>query len=362
MVFKSLSIFLIFLLGNINTNNFGVLQSDEIDINIDVSNLVAEFDEKINYNLKVKDNDLNVQTIEKILPDLDDNKYFNLKVTSEKADIKKFEIIEIKDYQNPNKKNKILLIEYQLKNNANMNFDINKVERESFVTDIDFCICFKTKDFQVVKNKIFLRDVPFSNIEKNEDNMILKINLFNLPKNADIQKIDVTKSDKASVQGNNYNNANTYIQKSNNNSERQGDNRIKNIDFNRNKNISKIITYHENEKILNKNSKTKEKDYSYNFNQALNKDSISFLSINFTRVNKTIINNTIINKPYIKNEVLNKKLKEIKTINIHKRNDENNGDMNIKNKLSQKVIIDYLDKLKSDEDFYSCNLFFIFWF
>ncbi len=337
MVFRSLTIFLLYLLATVNTNTSGTgtFKSDELDINIDVSNLVAEFDEKINYSLKVKDNDVNVQKIEKILPDLDDNKFFDLKVISEKADIKKFEIIEIKDAHNPNKTKKILLIEYKLKRNSIINFDEISSSRDQFVTDIDFCICFKTKDFQVVKNKIFLRDVPFSNIDNADENLKLKINLFNLPKNADIKKIDIAKSDNYNADGgatdvtpppvgnqmnNNYNNNNNFNMQNRNQNRHQNHHkfRVSDAENNNNKNNK------------NNGNNLKNDKYSFKYDDTFHKDSVAFLSINLTLVNKSdLIGNSTENAfsalPLKANKIENlkinhNKIKEIREIGLNNTN------------------------------------------
>lgn len=324
MVFKSLTLFLICLLAKINTNNHGTTNKDELDINIDVSNLVAEFDEKINYSLKVKDNDINVQKIEKILPDLDDNRFFNLQVTSEKAYIKKFEIIEINDPQNKNKKKKILLIEYQLKKNAFVNFNENSVSKDQYVTDIDFCICFKTKDFQVVKNKIYLRDVPFSNIDNSDENLKLKINLFNLPKNADVKKIDITKDDNFNAdmpivgnnKGNNVNAKNNFNLK------------------NRNENHHKFRLNEANNQHNKVNNGDIGKDnYSFKYDETFHKDSIAFLSINLTMVNKTeLINNAI-----SLTENVDKKEKTKNKIKKNYSNVETRNNTDVKNRIIDKI-------------------------
>ncbi len=310
MVLKSLILFIVFLLSSISSNNnLGVLRSDELDIKIDVSNLIAEFDEKINYNLKVKDNDVNVQKIEKILPDLKDDKFFDLKVTSEKANIKKFEVIEKKDLYNQNIKKKILLIEYQLKKNENIDFENKFYKKNNTVIDIDFCICFKTKDFQVVKNKILLRDVPFSNLDKTDENMILNINLFNLPKNANIKKIDVVK------------NENNFNEDSSNSIELRNEDNKKSNFFHKKFDKDNSINRRNQDNNLNE-----EKKYSLKYHENFHKDSVSFLSINLTLVNNSTLNNTdsiILKKPKSKKENLNNLSKEsnyIKNVNnINKR-------------------------------------------
>lgn len=347
MVFRSLSLFLLCLLATINSNKSGTFQSDELDINIDVSNLVAEFDEKINFSLKVKDNDVNVQKIEKILPDLDDNKFFDLKVTSEKADIKKFEIVEIKDSHNQNKKKKILLIEYQLKKNGVISFDETNSSKDKLVTDIDFCICFKTKDFQVVKNKIFLRDVPFSNIDNADENLKLKINLFNLPKNADIKKIDIAKSDNYNADGdageirpppvgNQMNNKNNNY---NNNYNMQ----------NRNENHHKFkVADAENNGNNNNNHNVRKDKYSFKYDETFHKDSVTFLSINLTLVNTTeVYNNNINDDGFIKNNtgaalsetklIKKENLKNTKKIKEGKKVSLNNTNTEVAAKSSKKI-------------------------
>ena len=120
MVFKCLTIFVIFIvlssISSIEKSEKSKIISDELDIKIDMKNLISEFDEKVNYTLKLKNNDLNLQKIEKILPEIENVKLFDLKVTSEKANIIKFNITDIKDPKDSNKKKKILNIEYKLKN------------------------------------------------------------------------------------------------------------------------------------------------------------------------------------------------------------------------------------------------------
>lgn len=325
MAFKRLPIFLLYLtIFLMSYNPSAAAKSDELDINIDVNNLVAEFDERINFSLKVKDNNLNVQKIEKFLPDLEDNSFFGLNVTSEKADIKKFDIVEIADEHNPAKKKKILLIEYKLKKNAIINFDSNTSGKDyNNITDIDFCICFKTKDFQVVKNKIFLRDVAFDNNDINDENLTLKINLYNLPQNASINNVNIAKTEinKSFGKNNNHVNVNVDASHSNNNryngANNNNNNKIKrnfnsvdnSIDFNyRNSGIGNInsgdssaqprkygfnTNIDRNTKSVSEN-KPSDNKYTMKYQEKFHKDSITFLSLNVTLLNSSDFN--IINR------------------------------------------------------------------
>jgi hypothetical protein len=309
MEYKNLTVIVFCLIiSNIYTNE--IITKDELDINIDVKNLVAEFDERVNFSLKLKSNDLNVQKIEKILPDLNDVQFFDLKVTSEKANIIKFNVININDPKNPKKKKKILNIEYKLKEKQEIDFNNNiKIEGRDkdkdndneFTTLIDFCICFKTKDFAVVKNKIFLRDVPFNNLENKDETLNVKVDLYNIPENSKVQKLEID----------NQNSQNYNKDKSNDNNNNESKNLKKRINL---ENEYTKYSFKENLKdnsLIKKNIKNQIKNkksdrISLNFKETFLKDSVTFLSINMVLKNKTDLINQV--KPI----EFNKKIKNSK--------------------------------------------------
>jgi hypothetical protein len=147
----------------------------KINVQIDLSNKLGTFDEKVLYNLEFDNNEMKSVSYEKTLPKINSD-IFDMKVNSKDVNISKYEVLE-KD------KKKYLHVEFT-----------NEVNNKTRDRNVNIEYQYKTKDLSIVeesKNKFVLKDVGF--FDENGSNYPTKfiIEFKNLPKNLKLNTLEI---------------------------------------------------------------------------------------------------------------------------------------------------------------------------
>jgi len=162
---------------------------NKINVQIDLSNNLGSFDEKVLYNLEFDNNEMKSVSFEKTLPKINTD-IFDMKVKSNDVKILKYEIVE--------KENKKYL-QLEFKNEAN-----NK--KKDGNVNIEYQ--YKTKDLSLIeesKNKFVLKDVGFFDEYASSYPTNFGIKIKNLPNNLKLNTLVIgdEKIDKSKIRPSN---------------------------------------------------------------------------------------------------------------------------------------------------------------
>jgi hypothetical protein len=157
-----------------NNKHPKILKS-KINVQIDLSNKLGTFDEKVLYNLQFDNNEMKSVSFEKTLPKINTD-IFDMKVKSTDVKITKYEVVE-----KGNKK--YLHLEYK-----------NEINNKKKDGNVNIEYQYKTKDLSLTeesKNKFVLKDVGFfdENVSSYPTDFVIKIK--NLPNNLKLNTLEI---------------------------------------------------------------------------------------------------------------------------------------------------------------------------